>query len=380
MLYSRQLRLAEIVGKRSCFLFGPRQTGKSTMLRTQLPAAPTWNLLRSADYAALSADPALLRRQLEAMRPRPEFVVIDEVQRIPELLNEVHLMIEELGVRFVLTGSSARSLRRRGVNLLGGRARTLVLHPFTSQELGGDFDLLRALNRGLLPPIYLSETPDADLADYVGTYLREEVAAEGFARSIPAFARFLETAALSNGRQINFTKMASDAQVKRTTVVDWFDVLRDTLLAIELPAWRGSRKRKAVATAKLYLFDLGVARHLTNTGAVRARSRQFGEAFEHFLFHELESARAYGLYEALHYWRSTAQHEVDFILDESIAIEVKAAATIGPYELRGLQALAEESAMRRLLVVALVDRPQRYGDIDILPYQEFLARLWQRTL
>jgi len=380
MEYARQLQLTDFIGKKSCFLFGPRQTGKSTLLRTQLPQAPTWNLLNASVYRALAADPSLLRHELLALPSKPKCIVIDEVQRIPELLNEVHLMIEEHGFRFVLTGSSARALRRRGVNLLAGRARTLCLHPFTSRELGKDFDLLKALNYGLLPPIYLSDTPETDLDDYVGTYLREEIAAEGLARNIPAFSRFLEIAALCNGQQINFTKMASDAQVKRTTIVDWFDVLRDTLIAHELPAWRESRKRKAVATSKYFLFDIGVARHQAHTGPLHPRSKPFGDAFGHFIFHELVCSRSYGLYQSVHYWRSTSQFEVDFILDEAIAIEVKSTASIDKDDLKGLRALQEEARMRRYIVVALVDRPQRIGEIEVLPYSEFLESLWNKTL
>jgi predicted AAA+ superfamily ATPase len=270
-------------------------------------------------------------------------VVIDEVQRLPVLLDEVHLLIEEHGFRFVLTGSSARALKRKGANLLGGRARIAHLHPFVTCEIGETFDLLRALNHGLLPPIYLGDEPDADLADYAGTYLREEVAAEGLSRNIPGFSRFLEVAALCNGQQINFTTLASDAQVKRTTVVDWYEVLKDTLLVHELPAWTGSRKRKAMSTAKFYFFDVGVARYLAGRGSVTERGKDFGDSFEHLVHLELKAACDYRLHSSLEYWRSTSGFEVDFLLDGKIAIEVKAKESVSAQDLKGLRALRERA-------------------------------------
>lgn len=231
-----------------------------------------------------------LRHELLAVSPLPQVAVVDEIQRLPELLDEVHLLIEEHGIRFLLTGSSARSLKRKGTNLLGGRARVAHLHPFVSAELGAEFNLLRALNRGLLPPLYLNEDHDRSLADCAGVYLRDEIAAEGLSRNIPAFSRFLETAALCNGQKINFSSIASDAQVKRTTVVDWFDVLKDTLIVHDLPAWKKGLKRKAMSTSKFVFFDVGIARHLAGRGPVSSRGKEFGDAFEHFIFCELKAA------------------------------------------------------------------------------------------
>jgi predicted AAA+ superfamily ATPase len=379
-MYQRIHQLTDITERKSILLLGPRQTGKSTLLRARLPIAPVFNLLDAGQYRSLSADPTSMRRQVLAMSPRPEVVVIDEVQRLPELLNEVHLMIEEHRLRFVLTGSSARALRRRGVNLLAGRARTQFLHPLVSAEVGEGFDLSRAINHGLLPAIYDSDSPDDDLRDYVGTYLREEIAAEGLTRNLPGFSRFLEIAALCNGQILNHTKIAADAEVKRTTVIDYFQVLADTLIGFELPPWRKSKSRKAIATSKHYLFDLGVARHLAGIGPLTLSGPSFGVALEHFIFRELRSAIDYGLGETLHYWRSTSGFEVDFLLDERIAIEVKAARAVRPADLKGLSALREELPGLVAIVVAMVERPQLEGNVLILPWREFVQRLWRGEL
>ena len=379
-MYQRALQIADIAARKSVLLLGPRQTGKSTLLRAAFPSAPSYNLLDSSTYRSLSADPGRIVREVAALAPRPPVVVIDEVQRLPELLNEAHRLIEELGVRVVLTGSSARSLRRRGVNLLGGRARSLTMHPLVAAEVGDGFDLVRAVNQGLLPAIYDSADPDGDLADYAGTYLREEVAAEGLTRRMPSFARFLEVAALSSGTMLNATKIASDAEVKRTTVIDWFDVLRDTLVAADLPPWQRTRTRKPIATAKMYLFDPGVVRHLSGTGRVEPRSTEFGRGFEHLLHHELRAACDYGRASTLAYWRSTSGFKVDFIVDDAVAIEAKAKSAISAADLRGLRALKEEALLRRYVLVALVDRPQLVDGVEVLPWRDFVRQLWSGDL
>jgi predicted AAA+ superfamily ATPase len=293
-MYRRLLQLADIASKKSIFLLGPRQTGKSTLIRDCLPDAKVFNLLDMSIYRRLSADPSAMRRELLAMPNMPPVVVIDEIQRLPDLLNEVHLLIEEQRIRFVLTGSSARSLRRKGVNLLGGRARSVYFHPLVSHEIGESFDLLRALNHGLLPFIYDADDSEAELADYCGTYLREEIAAEGLVRNIPSFSRFLELSASCSTQILNYTKIASDAEIKRTTVMDYFNILRDTLLAYDLPAWQQTTKRKPITSSKFYFFDMGVTRFLSGVGIIQPKNPTFGTYFEHFIFHELRSALDYG--------------------------------------------------------------------------------------
>ena len=368
----RLVGLSDKLQRRSHFFFGPRQTGKSTLIRHELADAIVYDLLDSDVYLALSRRPALLREEV----PRDSrLVVVDEIQKLPSLLDEVHLMMEERGTRFLLTGSSARKLRRGGVNLLGGRARSLTLHPFSVRELP-DFELMRALNWGLLPPVYLSEEPEQDLKAYVGNYLVEEVAAEGLTRNIPAFSRFLEVAALCNGKMLNHSKIANDAQVARSTVQEYFGILKDTLIAHTLPAWRRSSKRKPIVSDKFYFFDNGVVRRLQNQGIIQPRSPAFGEAFETFLFHELKCFSDYGGNAELRYWRSTSNFEVDFVISDTTAVEVKGKQVIGASDLRGLRAIREEGLLRHHVLVAMVDRPRLVDGIAILPWRQFIDRLW----
>ncbi len=378
MYLPRQLNLLEATAKKSCFLFGPRQTGKSMLIRESLPAGtPVYNLLDQRLWLDLSTDSTRMRQELEAKNLRDTLVVVDEVQKLPSLLDEVHLLIETRGLRFLLTGSSARKLRRSGVNLLGGRARSRHLHPFSWKELGDQFDLMAALNRGLVPSIYFSDDPAEDLRAYLGTYLKEEITAEGLTRNVPAFARFLEVAAACSGKMLNKTEVANDAKVPRTTVIEYFEILKDTLIGHELPAWNKSQKRKAIETAKFYLFDVGITRALQRLPPLVPRSPDLGEALEHFIFHELKTwidTRKPGM--DLHYWRSTSQFEVDFILGEQTAIEVKATTRVSTRDLKGLKALAEEGCMKRLLLVCQEPTPRRIGDILVLPLEAFLEQLW----
>lgn len=369
---ARQLDLPRLLAKKSHFLFGPRQTGKSYWIRHTLPDARVYDLLDTATYLALSQRPGRLGEELT---PRDRCVVLDEVQRLPALLNEVQRLIEERGTRFLLTGSSARKLRRGGVNLLGGRARLLSLHPLTYQELGPHFDLARAAARGLLPAIYFSDDPKADLRAYAGAYLQEEIVAEGATRNIPAFSRFLKVAAQCNGTVVNFTNVANDAQVARTTVYEYFEILKDTLLLYELPAWRKSKKRKPLSSSKYYFFDVGVVGALQER-TFRLQTPEFGEAFETYLMHELLCYRDYQGGDALSFWRSASGFEVDFLIGDHTAVEVKAKAHVGPQDLRALTALAEEKRLKRYLCVTLEPRRRQVGRITLLPWREFLEALW----
>jgi predicted AAA+ superfamily ATPase len=369
----RALDLAKLARRKSLFLFGPRQTGKTALVRHALPQARVYDLLDADVFLTLSRRPAQLGEELG---PSDRLVVVDEIQKLPVLLDEVHRLIEQRQVRFVLTGSSARKLRRGGVNLLGGRAPSWTLHPFIYRELGSAFDLTRALDRGLLPAIYFSDSPREDLRAYVGTYLKEEIAAEALTRSVPAFSRFLEVAALSHGTMLNFTTVASDAQVPVSTVREYFHILEDTLLARTVPAWTKSRRRKAISTAKHYFFDVGVVRQLQHRSGLARRSPEFGEAFESFIFHELSSFIDYTEPMPLAYWRSTSNFEVDFVLADATAIEVKGKEPVGERDLRGLRALKEEGLLKHYLVVSLERRPRTVDGIRVLPWQDFLEQLW----
>lgn len=368
----RDLDLASLMEHKSHFLLGPRQTGKTTLIRDALPGVRSYDLLDSSVYLDLSRAPHHLAEELNA---DTRIVAIDEIQRLPELLNEVHRLIEQRGIHFLLTGSSARTLRRGGVNLLGGRARTKYLHPLTRHELGPHFDLGRAVERGTIPTIYFSDDPAADLDAYAGTYLQQEVIAEGATRNAPAFSRFLHVAALCNGQIVNFTNIANDAQVPRTTVYEYFEILKDTLIIRELPAWRLSARRKPITSSKYYFFDVGVASKLQGR-TVRADTPEFGAGFEAYLMHELMAYTDYRSGEDLRYWRTTSGFEVDFILGDHTAIEVKATRTITNDHLKGLNALADEQHFKRFLCVALVDRPRTVHGVTVLPWRHFLDALW----
>jgi predicted AAA+ superfamily ATPase len=368
----RFVNLQALLEKKSHFLLGPRQTGKTFLVRHTLKNARVYDLLDHAVYLALSQNPGRMAQELS---PKDRIVVIDEIQRLPELLNEVHRLIESRGLRFLLTGSSARKLRRGGVNLLGGRARTKYLHPLTYKELGSRFDLRTATERGLLPSIYFSDDPRADLQSYAGSYLQQEIVAEGATRNVPAFSRFLKVAAFCNGTIVNFTKVANDAQVKRTTVYEYFEILKDTLVLYELPAWRKTRKRKPLASSKYYFFDVGVVSSLQGR-RFRPGTPEFGEALETYLMHELTSHSDYVSQEPLSYWRSTTGFEVDFILGDHTAIEVKAKENVSLQDLRSLRALAEEKQLKRYLCVSLEPRARKIDGVSILPIREFLEALW----
>jgi predicted AAA+ superfamily ATPase len=370
----RLLDLPSLIQKKSHFLFGPRQTGKTSLIRHSLKGVRSYDLLETSVYLTLSQNPGRLGQELE---PRDEIVVIDEIQRLPVLLNEVHRLIEERGIRFLLTGSSARKLRRGGINLLGGRARTKYMHSLTYWELGSQFDLFKAIDRGLLPSIYLSDDPRADLQAYTGSYLQQEIVAEGTTRNIPAFSRFLKVAALCNGTIVNFTNVSNDAQVPRTTVYEYFEILKDTLLLYEIPAWRKSKKRKPLTSSKYYFFDVGVVATLQGR-EFRQGTPEFGEAFETYLMHELVSYSDYVSGEPLSYWRSTSGFEVDFILGDHTAIEVKAKENLSTHDLKPLQALAEEKKLKRYLCVSLEPRRRKLQNLTILPFREFLEALWNR--
>ena len=368
----RVLDLPALIQRKSHFLFGPRQTGKSFLIRQTLPGVRLYDLLDHATYLALSQRPG---RIAEELTTADRVVVIDEIQRLPELLNEVHRLIENRGTTFLLTGSSARKLRRGGVNLLGGRARTRYFHPLISRELGRHFDLARAVARGTLPSIYFSDDPQADLEAYAGSYLQQEIVAEGATRNVPAFSRFLRVAAHCNGTIVNFTNVANDAQVARTTVYEYFEILKDTLVLHELPAWRKSQKRKPLASSKFYFFDVGVTATLQGR-RFRPRTPEFGEGVETYLMHELVAYRDYISGEPLRYWRSTSGFEVDFILGDHTAIEVKAKDTVSPQDVKSLRALAEERKLKRYVCVSLEARPRRVDGLALVPVREFLDALW----
>lgn len=372
----RLLNLQNTLKSKSAFLLGPRQTGKTFLINSTLRDCKIYNLLYKDVFRKLSFNPSIIREEL---RPEDRIIVIDEIQKLPELLDEVQAIIEEHRVRFLLTGSSARKLRKYGTNLLGGRARQLNIHPFVKKELGTNYDLDRIINYGLIPGIYFSDNPEADLDSYIDTYIQQEIANEGLTRNLPAFSRFIEIAALCNAEQIDFTSISNDAQVPRTTVHEYFQILQDTLIAEQLPVWSESKTRKPVATPKLYFFDWGVVRKLQGLSTVQQKSPVFGKAFETYLYHEIRTYCDLMGVKHLHYWRTHQQDEVDFIINNEIACEVKAASIVSQKDLKSLVRLQDEKRLKKYFIIytgknvmnLLPDR-----SITALPYQVFLDQLY----
>lgn len=374
--YARLLNLPGLIQKKSHFLFGPRATGKSTLVRQQLPQAEYINLLDNALHFKLLNAPQTLETLIDPTNAQNRHVVIDEVQLVPQLLNEVHRLIEEKGWHFLLTGSSARKLKRGQANLLAGRAREAQLFPLTYHEIP-HFDLERYLSFGGLPSVYQSEEPYEDLHAYVNTYLKEEIQAEAHVRKIPSFAKFLNLSALTNGQMLNFTQIASDAAVTGTAVREYYYLLEDTFMGFFLPSYKNTMKRKAVSTAKFYYFDIGVVHALKQLRGVLPNSEDYGWAFEHFIGMELRAYLSYQrLFWPLTYWQTPAGREVDFIVGDHLAIEVKATSSVQKRHLSGLMALAEENQFKHLILVSQDPNVQRVGPILVLPWRVFLDQLW----
>lgn len=383
--FERRLQLSgpsnPVTGSSAAFLWGARQTGKTTLLHQRFPEARFYDLLDTALAAELSVRPRLLREEILAQKPRT--VILDEIQTVPALLPEVHWLLENTPTRFILCGSSARKLRRGSTNLLGGRAVDHHLLPLTTVEIG-EVDLLRLLRNGALPVHYLVDDPRPLLRAYVNNYLKQEIIDESVTRNVPAFSRFLEVVALGHGQQINYTNVAREAGVSANTVGNYYQILEDTLLGFTLEPWRKRKKRRLVQTAKFYLFDVGVANQLhPEARSIDEGSDLYGRAFGHFLLNEV---RAWIEYERLDlplaFWRTSSGFEVDLIIgDLDVAIECKSTREIRAADLKGLRALKEEHAPRRNLVVSRVREKRQTDDgITLVPWREFCEELWSGGL
>jgi predicted AAA+ superfamily ATPase len=378
MFIPRALRLPD-PGTETFFLWGPRQTGKSTLLRRSYPDALWIDLLKADEYRRHLARPELLREELAEETNRRRQVVVDEVQKVPALLDEVHWLHENRGVHFALCGSSARKVKRGAANLLGGRAVRYELHGLTAAELGVDFDLNRLLNHGYLPRIYQSARPRRLLEVYVGDYLKGEIAAEGLVRNLPVFSGFLDAASLGDGEIVNFSNLARECGVSSQTVKGYFAILEDTLLGRWLPAYRKRPKRRVIAAPKFYFADVGIVNRLARRGELTAGSELYGKAFENWVFHELTAYNAYsGSYATFAYWRLASGIEVDFVVnDMDVTIEAKASARITSDHLKGLRNLVQDHRrVGRRIVVCLEPRARRTDDgIEIVPTATFVRRL-----
>ncbi len=379
--FKRSLELIKLIEKKSYFLFGPRSTGKTTLIRQEIgDDALTINLLKTKFFLPLSQNPGLLQSLIDAQQKK--LIVIDEVQKIPELLDEVHDLIEEKGYRFLLTGSSARKLKRHHANMLGGRASQAALFPLTWFEIQNQtaFDLDRVLRYGSLPRVYLAETPDEELFAYVDLYLKEEIQAEALVRNLPSFTRFLKLAALASSEQINYANIASDVGLSAKTIREYYEILEDTLLGFQLPVWKSGKKRKVSVTAKYYLFDCGVIHTLTGTKSIDRNSDLYGRSFEHFLIQEVRAYQSYFRRRwDLTYWRTLQGDEVDLVVDESMAIEIKATQHVTPKDLRGLHKIREETDFKDLILVSHDPLDRVVEGVTCLHWQTFLQRLWAHS-
>lgn len=380
-MFKRIQRLAHR-GKESCFLWGARQTGKSTLLKELYPRSPKYDLLLSSQFGRLQLNPSLMLQEILAEHPGDMPVIIDEVQKIPQLLDDVQWLIVNKDVQFILCGSSARKLKRSGANLLGGRALRFELFPLVYPEIP-DFDLLRALNNGLIPRHYLSDRPHLLLEAYVGEYLQEEIAAEALTRNIPAFSRFLEVAAFSNGERVIQKNIASECGVSAPTVKEYFDILVDTLIGDFVPAFQKRPKRRVIQVPRFYYFDIGLANFLLKRKEIVPKTELFGKAFEHFIYQEIKAHSNYsGLKYPIAYWHTASGIEVDFVLgDHEVAIEVKGVDQVTGQHLKGLKAFQEEYKVKKNLVVSLDSNPRLLDNgIVVLPWKNFLSKLWSGEL
>ena len=360
----------------SVFFWGARQTGKSTLLKTLYPNALTFDLLLSSVYNDLLKDPDSLRETILANLDKTP-VIIDEIQRLPNLLNEVHWLIVNHNVRFILSGSSPRKIIRSGANLLGGRALRYELYPLISQEIP-DFDLIRAINNGLLPRHYDSVNPKKLISSYLGNYLRDEIVAEAKIRNVEIFSRFLDAAAFTNGEMVNYTNIATDCGVSATTIKEYFQILEDTMLGRFLQSFQKKPKRKVIQAPKFYLFDVGIANYLLNRDKIETKTELFGKAFEHFIYQEIYAHSRYtDKNYSICYWHTTSKLEVDFILgDHEVAIEVKSTDHAESRHLKGLKAFSEEYEVKKKILISNDPLPRLIGDILVLPWRIFLDRLW----
>lgn len=374
-MFNRKQILVDSEGE-SLFLWGARQTGKSTLLKTLFPNALWFDLLLSDVYERLSKQPSILRETILADRGN-KLVIIDEIQRIPELLNEVHWLISNHNTRFILSGSSPRKIIRGGSNLLGGRALRYELYPLVSNEIP-DFDLLKALNNGLMPRHYVASNAKKLISAYIGNYLKDEIAAEAKIRNIQSFSRFLEAAAFSNGEMVNYANIASDSGVSPPTVKEYFQILEDTLIGRFVLSYQKKPKRRVITAPKFYFFDMGIVNYLLKRGEIQFGSEVFGNAFEHFIYNEIFAHSRYsGKEYPIHYWRTASQIEVDFILSENeIAIEVKSTTNVSSRHIKGLKSFAEEYKTKQLILVCNEPLPRLIDDVLVLPWNVFLERLW----
>ena len=378
-MYKRLAPLPQIP-QRSFFLWGPRQTGKTTLLKHLYPDALRIDLLKTDELMRYLRAPSILREEAAAL-PQDQLVVIDEIQKAPMLLDEIHWLIEEKGQKFALSGSSARKVKRGHANLLGGRAVRYELFGLNMREIGKSFSLGRFINNGPLPNHYNADDAKLLIRSYVDDYLREEILEEGLTRNLPVFSDFLRVTAIGDTEILNMSNVARETGVAVSTVRDHYQILVDTLLGAFLPAFTNRPKRRTTQAPKFYFRDVGVVNHLAKRGQIETGSELFGKAFENWLFHELSTHSSYSeSFYDLSYWRLAGGVEVDFILgDAEVAIEAKGKTRITSSDLKGLVQFQKDFPEVKHRIIVCLEPRARITDsgILILPYAEFIEGLWQ---
>ncbi len=379
----RVLNLKNLLEKKSFFLFGPRSTGKSYLIEKQLnDISYIIDLLDEKTYLRFSQNPSFLI-EVEQSIEFSKIIVIDEIQKLPHILDQVHLLIEKKKRKFLLTGSSARKIKTDSTNLLAGRAWEANLFPLIFKEIP-NFNLTKHLQFGGLPQVYLAPTPEdteEEIYAYVNTYLKEEIQREALVKKLPPFSRFLKVAALSNGQLINYASIANDSQISPSTVRNFFEILADTLVGFLVEPWMESKKRKAIQTSKFYFFDTGVARVLAGIEHLEIHSNLYGVTFENWIANELRAFLSYKrIKKPLCFWRSVNGQEVDFLIGDIIAVEVKSSAKISKSDLKGLKALKEENIFKKFYLISNDSIDRKIDDIGCLHWKTFLNQLWDNKV
>ncbi|MBR3287023.1 MAG: ATP-binding protein [Bacteroidales bacterium] len=358
------------------FLFGGRQTGKSTLLKERFPQAVYIDLLKSDLRNRFKQHPEEFRESL--LRYPPEtLVIVDEIQKVPDLLDEVHWLMVEKGLWFILSGSSARKIKRSGANNLGGRAIPETLYPLVSAEIP-DFDLERAVQNGMIPRHYMVANARNRLRAYIDLYLKEEIIEEALVQNVDEFIRFMEVAAIMDGEILNYENVASDCEVSANTVKSYYKILEDTLLGFEVPAYRKVIKRKLYKSPRFYYFDVGIANHLTQRYHLAPKTPEYGHAFEHLIMQEIRAYLGYtGSEEELTYWHTYENLEVDAVIgDARVAIEIKSKEHIDHDDKKGVTEFAKEHPDTRQIIVSRDRISRRSGDVDIYYVTDFFKALW----
>jgi predicted AAA+ superfamily ATPase len=378
-MYIRKLSL-EDENNDSIFLWGARQVGKTTLLEQIYPHARYYDLLKAKEFERFLRKPSLLSEELESMS-EGDLVLIDEIQKVPQLLDEIHALIHKRRIRFILSGSSPRKLIRSGANLLGGRALRRVLFPLVSSEIP-DFDLVKAVNNGLIPRHYMINNPWERFRAYIGVYLNEEIREEALVRNLKSFSRFLEVAAISNGEMVVYKNIAQDSGIDHRTVKDYFEILKDTLTGYLIPGFTPTVKRRAILAPKFYFFDVGIANYLLNRKNILPGTEIFGHAFEHLIIQELIAYLGYNQsIENITYWRTSSGYEVDAIIGNGrIAIEIKSTDEVKSRHLKGLKAFKEDFPQARAIVVSLDKNKRMINGVEIIPAEQFLNALWKSEI